>query len=54
MKTFVRAEVRNDAQLRFFDAGLLFKLAERGVDRPFARFEMSFRKIPIAPAAIQQ
>ncbi len=54
MKPFVRAEVRHDAQFRFFDPGLLFQLAKRGVDRPFARLEMSLREIPITAAAIQQ
>ena len=54
MKSFVSAEIRNDAQFRFFDASLLFQFAERGVDRPLAGLEMSFRKIPIAPATIKQ
>lgn len=54
IKALVRAKVRCNAHVRFFDAGLFFKLTQRRIDAALPRLEVTLRKIPIIAAAIQE
>ena len=54
IEPFVGAEIRDNAELGFLNAGLFFEFAEGRIDAALAGLEMALGEVPVIPAAIEE